>query len=75
MRYLLLVLGFVIVFLTSSCRRTFTCICTTVDNTGSTPDLVIEEEINNSRRNAKDLCESGTTDFGNGGFSTTCVLQ
>ncbi len=70
-----MVLSFAIVFSMSSCERSFTCICTTVDNTGSTPDLVIEEEINNSRRNARDLCESGTNDFGNGGFSTTCVLQ
>lgn len=73
MKYFSLLLVFVLACSVSSCQRTFTCVCTTVDTSGSVEDLVVEEEITNSKSTARDLCESGSTSFGN--FVTTCVLQ
>jgi len=73
MKYFSLLLVFVLACSISSCQRTFTCICTTVDTSGSVEDLVVEEDITNSKKTATDLCESGSATFGT--FVTTCVLQ
>ena len=53
-----------------SCKKDYTCSCTTTGTGGSVTQDVI---INGKKNDAKDACEAGNTS--GGGYTKTCTIK
>ena len=56
----------------ASCKKDYTCTCTTHDSGGSIQDVSASTTIHETKSKATSACEKTTT---SGTFTTTCVLK
>jgi hypothetical protein len=60
-------------FLCISCRKDYTCECTTIDSSGTFGTSVTSNVYNGKKKDVKNACESRS--FISGTFSTSCKIK
>ncbi|MBI3501909.1 MAG: hypothetical protein HY063_08950 [Bacteroidetes bacterium] len=74
MKKTLLVLLAVGAFALTSCKKNYTCSCTTKDTSNSSdPGITVTATAKLKKKDAKTWCENGTSTVGT--IQTTCTLQ
>lgn len=73
MKELLLIPVVGMLFLFGACEKEYTCTCTTVDSSGTTPTSTTSVTFEGTGSEAKDACEEG--EVTNGTLTTTCKLD
>jgi len=70
----IILLGSAVVLLgMMSCKKNYTCVCTTTDTATSTSIGTTKTTIKDTKKKAKDTCEGASASAGT--LTTTCVIQ
>lgn len=73
MKKIALLAGVVAMVAMTSCKKEWTCTCTTTDSSGLIPDVSASTTIKDTKKNAKETCESGSASVGT--LSTSCSID
>lgn len=74
MKKLLFVFAIAAVGSLASCKKDYTCECTTTDSSGAFETVTTEYDINDAKKSdAEDACDGRNSSVGT--LSTTCELQ